>query len=95
MLLFFFFFFCDVFLANKNVFFDRIAKCLRNPGSITTNNFDKDLIIARTRNALRMWIGLSFHCDIASDPTLMRKVESSFLCSFCFFCRLILLGKGD
>jgi hypothetical protein len=54
--------------------FDRIAQCLRNPGAMTTNNFDKDLIIARTRNALRLWIASSYYCDVEPDAVLLRKV---------------------
>lgn len=71
---FFFFFF---FLFEKKVLFDRISQCLRNPGSITTNNFDKDLIIARTRNALRMWISIAFYSDIAQDASLLRRVRKN------------------
>jgi hypothetical protein len=56
------------------ILFDRIENCLRNPGAMTNNSFDKDLIVARTRSALRMWCASSFHCDIEPSPELTQSV---------------------
>lgn len=54
--------------------FEHMNQGLRKPGAFTTNNFDKDLIIARTRMGLRLWVSLAFHCDMESDPDLLQSV---------------------